>query len=404
MASIVVGAALSRRPLNGGGPWARLQWILGLRRLGFDVYVIDQLDRGSCTDAEGAVTSFERSVNLAYFRQIVEEFQLEGSAALVYDAGEAVEGATPAELLSRAAAADLLINHNGTLGLEPLLQRFRRKAYIDVDPGFTQFSGAPASGNSSLDGYDTYFTMGGNIGTKACLIPTGGIHWRPIRPPVVLDEWPSSLEGDLSRFTTVTTWRGHPFGSRQHGGRTFGLKADELLKFVELPARVEQRFEIALNLNAPKPLLPQDPYPPQLESREREDVELLRRWGWLLVDPRVAAPDPLAFRRYVRQSGGEFSAAKGIYVETRSGWFSDRTACYLASGKPVLIQNTGFDRTLPVGEGLVPFSTIEEAAAGARRIAADYDAHCAAARSIAEEYFASDEVLGRMLDEAGLAA
>jgi hypothetical protein len=399
MTSIVIGAGISRRTLNGGGVWARLQWFFGLRRLGYDVYIADQLGHGSCVDETGRVTSFERSLNLAYFREIVEAFGLSGSAALIYGDGEAVEGSTGAELLERAEAADLLINIAGKLDWEPLLKRFRRKAYVDIDPGFTQFSGTSASGGSPLEGYDRYFTTGQNVGRSDCLIPGGGIRWWPIRPPVALDQWPVSKAADAGRFTTVATWRGRPFGSLEHGGRRFGLKADEFRKFVEMPLRVEQTFEIALNLDAPKPLIPDGPYPPVLDAAAREEVDLLMRNGWRLVDPRVATPNPVAFRRYVQESGAEFSAAKGIYVETRSGWFSDRTVCYLASGKPVLVQDTGFGTFSPLGEGLVAFRTLDEAVEGARRIARDYRLHCEAARSIAERYFDSDEVLGGLLEE-----
>jgi hypothetical protein len=403
MATVLVGAGLARRPLNGGGPWARLQWLFGLRRLGFDVYLVDQLPRRSCIDATGAVAPFEGSLNLEYFRQIVEMFELHGSAGLIYGDGEAFEGASADHLIERAEGADLLINVGGKVGWEPLLRRFRRKVYVDIDPGSTQLSGGPPSGDSTLEGYDAYFTVGENIGTADCTIPTIGIEWQPLRPPIALEECPVSTAGDPDRFTTVATWRGRPFGSRDEGGQAFGVKADEFRKFAELPTQVEQSFEIALNLAAPQPLLPNGEYPPPLDPPVREDVETLRRHGWRLVDPRAAAPDPLAFRRYVQQSGGEFSAAQPIYVETRSGWFSDRTACYLASGKPVLVQDTGFGRTLPVGEGLVPFGTLEEAAAGARRIAGDYSAHCEAARTIAEQYFDSDILLSRMLDRAGIA-
>jgi hypothetical protein len=404
MTSIVVGAGLARRPLNGGGPWARLQWIYGLRRLGFDVYLIDQLGPESFVDETGAVTSFENSLNLAHFRRIVETAGLAGSAALLYGEGEAIEGATQSDLFARAEAADLLINIGGKLGWEPLLRRFRHKAYVDIDPGTTQFSGASQAGGAPLGGYDAYFTVGANIGTPGCLIPMDDLPWRPIRPPVALDHWPLSNDGDPSLLTTVATWRGRTPGSREHGSRTFGLKADEFRRFAELPDRVEQRFEIALNLHAPQPLLPDGPYPPPLDPLVQSDVELLRRHGWRLVDPRVAAPDPDAFRSYIHHSGGEFSAAQGIFVETNSGWFSDRSACYLASGKPVLVQDTGFGRTLPVGDGLVSFRTLAEAVEGARRIARDYSAHCVAARAIAEEYFDSDTVLRRLLDEADVAA
>lgn len=399
---IVLGAGLARRPMNGGGPWEKLQWVFGLQQLGFEVYVIDQISRGSCFDATGAASSFEDSLNLAYFREVVEMFGLHGRAALIYGDGEAVEGATHEELFEQAEAADLLVNFSGKIGWEPLLGRFRRRAYIDTDPGFTQFSGTPASGDSTLDGYDVYFTVGENIGHPDCAIPTAGIEWHPLRPPVVLNEWPVSSDGNPDRFTTVATWRGRPFGSQEYAGRTYGLKADEFLRFVELPLRADQTFEVALNLNAPQPLLPNGPYPPEVEPIVHGEVELLRRHQWQLVDPRVATPDPLAFQRYVQQSGAEFSAAKGIYVETRSGWFSERSACYLASGKPVLVQDTGFARSIPVGEGIVPFTTPDEAVEGARRIARDYASHCTAARTIAEDHFDSDQLLSQMLDRAGV--
>jgi hypothetical protein len=401
MASIVVGAGLARRPLNGGAPWARLQWVFGLRQLGFDVYLVDQLDRESCVDETGAIAPLEGSLNLAYFRQIVEMFGLGGRAALIYGDGDAVEGAAASELLEYAESADLLINIGGKVDWEPLLRRSRSKAFVDIDPGFTQFSGKAQSGRSPLEGYDFYFTIGQNIGSDGCTIPTNGIPWRPVRPPVALDQWPVSADGETSGFTTIAAWQGRPL-SDEHEGRRFGLKAAEFRKFAELPSLVPERFEIVLNLSAPQPLLPNDPYPPVLDQPLLEDVELLRRNGWQLVDPRIATPDPLAFRRYVQQAGSEFSAAKGIYVETGSGWFSDRSVCYLASGKPVLLQDTGFGRTLPVGEGLISFTTLEDAVEGAKRIADDYPAHCAAARAIAEEYFASDLVLGRLLEESGV--
>jgi hypothetical protein len=401
MATIVVGAGLARRPLNGGGPWARLQWVLGLRQLGFDTYLVDQIGPGSIVDTTGGVASFEDSLNLAYFRQVIEMFDLQGSAALIYGDGEAIEGATKGELMERADAASLLVNIGGKLNWEPLLSRFRRMAYIDIDPAFTQFASASASGDS-LQGYDAYFTMGQNVGTPGCPIPANGISWRPIRQPVVLNEWPTSSEGDPSRFTTVSAWRGQPVGWRELGGRTFGLKSDAFLEFVKLPDMVGQSFEVALNLQAPNPLLPEGPYPPPLDPTVQADVELMRKHGWKLVDPRIVVPDPFAFRRYVQLSGGEFSAAKPIVVQTQCGSFSDRSACYLASAKPVLLQDTGFGRTLPVGEGLVSFRTLDNAVSGAKRIANDYKAHSDAARTIAEEYFDSGVVLSRMLDEADL--
>jgi hypothetical protein len=384
--TILVSSAIANKPINGGNAWVVLSWLLGLQRLGFRVLFVEQISRDNCVDNTGAVIDFEWSANLAYFERITKRFGLGDSAALIYETGEQVHGLPYVELLEIAEAADLLVNITGHLTLEPLMTRLRRKAYLDLDPGYTQFWHASGNSGPRLEGHDFYFTVGENIGTAACSIPTGDITWRPTRQPVVLEYWPVSREGDRNRFTTVATWRG-PYGPVQYGGKTFGLKVHEFRKFIELPERVPQTFEIALDIH----------------PAEETDLRSLDRYGWGLVDPKATVPDPDAFRRYVRGSGAEFSVAQGVYIETGSGWFSDRTVRYLASGKPALVQDTGFSCSYPVGEGLVAFSTLEEATAGAKRIERDYEEHCRAARSLAEEYFDSDKVLGRFIEEVGLA-
>lgn len=385
MATVVVSGAIANRYLKGGEAWHRLSWILGLKRLGFRVFLVEQISRETCVDAAGAVTAFQDSVNLAYFRHIMEQFGLSDSAALIYENGEQTYGLTIGELFDLAGDADLLLNISGHLTLDPLKARLHRKVYIDEDPGFTQFWHAASDTGPRFDGHDFYFTIGENIGTLDCPIPAGDIHWRRTRPFVVLEHWPVSDNGARDRFTTVAGWRG-PYGPIQHGDRIFGLKVHEFRKFIELPGRLQQTFEIALDIH----------------PADGKDLTLLRHYGWQIVDPRVAAPDPVAFRRYVQTSGAEFSVAKGIYVETESGWFSDRTVRYLASGKPALVQDTGFSRNYPVGEGLVAFRTLEQAIDGAQRIARDYDKHCYVARALAEAYFDSDKVLGRLIDEVGI--
>jgi hypothetical protein len=205
---------------------------------------------------------------------------------------------------------------------------------------------------------------------------------------VVLHDWPVVEGTDPGRFTTVASWRG-AYGPLQFGGRTFGVKAHEFRKFAEVPTRLRgtgQTFEIALDIH----------------PADGKDRDLLAAHGWRLVRPRAAVSGPDEFRRYVRESGAEFSAAQGVYVHTNSGWFSDRTVRYLASGKPALVQETGFSRNLPVGEGLVPFTTVEEAVEGARRIAGDYRGHTESARALAESHFDSDKVLGEFLEVAGV--
>jgi hypothetical protein len=310
---------------------------------------------------------------------------MEKAASLICDEGKQVEGLPYADVLQIARSAQLLVNISGHLTLEPILDAVRRKAYFDEDPGFTQFWCAQGLKGIPPEDHDFHFTVGQNIGTSGCSIPTCGLRWRRQPRFVVLDQWPVCTEGDPNRFTTVGAWRG-PYGPIEHDGRIFGLKVHEFRKVMALPRRATQTFEIALSI-----------YP-----ADRLDLEAMQSSGWHIVNPPEVASDPLAFRHYVQTSGAEFSVAQGIYVETQCGWVSDRTVQYLASGKPALVQDTGFSRNYPVGEGLVAFRTIDEAVAGAEAIARDYPRHARAARWIAEEHFDSDRVLSRLFDQMGL--
>jgi hypothetical protein len=206
-----------------------------------------------------------------------------------------------------------------------------------------------------------------------------------VRQPVVLREWSAVPAPDTRRFTTVASWRG-PYGRVTAGDTTFGVKAHEFRAFITLPAVAGGAFEIALDIDAS-------------DTRDRAQ---LREHGWTVADPRTVAATPLAFRDYVRGSSAEFSVAQGIYVNTASGWFSDRTVRYLASGRPALVQDTGFSRTLPTGRGLIAFRTLGEAADGARRLLDDYATHARAARALAEEHFDCRVVLPPVLRAVGV--
>jgi hypothetical protein len=380
---IVVSGALANKYLNGGEAWVRLSWVLGLQRLGCAVHFIEQIAPEQCVDSAGTVAPFEQSMNLRYFVNVTRAFGLEQSAALVYGDGTETSGPSLGELESVAADADLLINISGHLRLDWLMNRLRRKAYVDLDPGFTQLWHAAGNTGAGLAGHDTFFTVGESIGTPECRIPTDGIHWRPVRPPVVLDEWPRATEGDPNRFTTIASWRG-AYGPIEFEGETLGLKVHEFRKVIGLPGEVDVDFEIALDIH----------------PGDAKDLDALHEHGWRTVDPKVTVPDPESFRRYVQGSGAEFSVAQAIYVRGKVGWFSDRTVRYLASGKPALIQDTGFRRHYPETEGVVAFDTPEEAAEGARRISASYEDHSQAARDLAERYFDSDKVLADFLEQA----
>jgi hypothetical protein len=368
VAVAVVAGAMANKPGSGGEAWVRLSYVSALRRLGWTVHFIEQIAPPACD---------ERAV--AYFDAV---FAAHGDAAtsmLVGASGELLHGGAgePREI---AAEADLLLNISGNLTARSVLACFRRRAFLDIDPGFTQIW--YADGALEIPPHDVHFTIAENIGRAGCSIPTAGIEWRTTRPPVVLDQWPVARV-EQRRFTTVATWRG-PYGRVEHDGRAYGVKLDEFRKVLPLPRRCRQTFELALDIHAD----------------EVRDLAALREHGWRLADPRSVAGDPGRFRGYVRDSGAEFSVAQGIYVDTGSGWFSDRTTRYLASGKPALVQDTGFSGRLPTGQGLVTFRTLDEAATGADAIAADYELHARAARAIAEDHFDSDAVVGKLLEDA----
>jgi hypothetical protein len=377
MKTILVSGALGNKPHNGGNAWTRLSWVRGFKRLGFDVLFVEQLARGA-----------DVGECAGYFRTVMGSFRLAESSTLLDVEGTRVEGVPADRVADAARSAEMLFNISGHLNLEAIRRGPRLRVYFDDDPGYTQFWHAQGHAGPGLEGHDLYYTVGLNVGAPDCPIPTGGLPWRHARPPVVLEDWPAAPpvapRGRL-RFTTVASWRG-PYGPVNFGGRTYGQKVHEFRKCIDLPRRAAAEFELALDIH----------------PAEVNDLALLLDNGWRLTDPKQVAATPEAFRQFVQASSAEFSVAQGVYVDPRSGWFSDRTTRYLASGRPALVQETGFSAHLGRGEGLVPFSDAEGAAEGARRIEADYAGHCAAARAVAERQFDSDRVLGRLLDELGV--
>jgi hypothetical protein len=373
MTVVVVAGALANKPGQAGEAWVKLSWARGLQQLGIDVWFVEQLAESMAGD--------ERAP--AWFRGVAERFDLAERSALL-QGGESIVGPSVDELAGVAAEATL-VNISGHLTFPRLFESFRRRVMVDIDPGFTQFWYEEGLDGANVAGHDVYFTIGERIGRDDCPIPTAGIDWLPVRQPVVLEDWPLIEVGEGDRFTTIATWRG-PFGPVEHGGRRYGLKVHEFRKFVELPRRSPHGFEIALDYH----------------PGDQGDVDSLLEHGWRIADPKVVAGDPEAMRAYVQGSSAEFSAAQGMYVDTACGWFSDRSVRYLASGKPVLVQDTGFSDTLPVGQGLVAFTTLEQAVLGAEAIVDRYSEHCAAARKLAEEHFESEHVLGPFCEQAGI--
>lgn len=383
MTTILVSGGVANKHLHGGSAWVRMSWAEGLRSLGFDVLFVEQLDERHAVDAAGRPAAIGDSANAAVFEAAMEAFGFTGSSALLGSDGTSVRGLSREEILDRAAGAELLVNVSGHLRQPELLALARQRVFVDLDPGYTQVW-MEQGHDVGTSGHDMYFTVGANVGTDRCAIPDGGVRWRPIRQPVVLERWPV-VEGGFTRFTTVASWRG-AYGPIAWNGREYGVKAHEFRRFADVPRRAGLPFEVVLDMHA----------------ADEGDAVRLRDGGWATMRPETTAGTG-AFARYVQGSGAEFSAAQGIYVHTRSGWCSDRTVRYLASGRPAIVQDTGQADTLPVGEGLLTFSTPEEAIARAQELVADHARHCAAARRLAEDHFAPGRALAPLLEAAGVA-
>lgn len=356
---------------RGGHAMHVLQILEGLRRLGHDVLFLEFLTEAPAPEA---VAAFAATLG-------------DRPGALLDAAtGESFSGVSRTAVASFADRADALISLAAHYRREPwpLLEAVRPRILIEQDPGYTQLWAADGEPQEIFGEHDLHFTVGANVGTARSPIPTGGIEWHTLLPPVVLDWWPASGPLERDRFTTIGAWR--DYGYLELDGETFGPKGEEFLKFIDLPRLAGEKLELTLAID------PEDP-----------DRELLLDHGWRLEDPSLVST-PGRFHAYVAGSVGEFSCAKGGYVGTRSGWFSDRSACYLAAGRPVVLQSTGFEDVLPVGEGVFAVRDVDEAAAAIAEVRGDYFRHARAARELASEFFDAERLLASMLEQSGLPA
>jgi hypothetical protein len=375
MKKIIVTSAWGAGYLEGGGmQWLNLHYIAGLRALGYEVFWLDVLG----PPKKGAQRSLNAMVD--GFRVQCEQFGLGDQWAILYDNNK-VFGMTERSLQSLCGDTALLINLCGALKNDDLLRRLQRRAYFDLDPGFTHIWAQ--DWDMDLSKHNLFFTVGLNVGQPEFSIPLRGIDWQTYMPPIALEYWPAQTGTNAANFTTIGQWRGQYAVWKDE---IYGPKSEEFLKFVELPRKSPQAIELALLIH----------------ETETDDLAALRRNNWRLVHPHEAAGGRDGFRSYIQGSRAEFSVAKQGYVKTQSGWLSDRTACYLASGRPVLVQDTGFGKHLPTGKGLLTFTTLEEAVQGIESINADYVVHSVAARKLAEEKFAAPKVLQSILDRAGV--
>ncbi len=376
---VVVLGYLVRGPL-GGLAWHHLQYVAGFARLGHDVHFVeDSGDRPACYDPVRNVTDADPRYGLRFARRAFDRLGL-GDRWAYYDAhggGWTGPAAGRAEAVCRAA--DVVVNVSAVNPLRPWLEEAPVRVLVDTDPVFVQLRHLRDPQARGLAARHTaFFTFGTNAG-RAPVLPDDGFAWRPTRQPVVLDLWPVTPPPRVGRFTTVMQWES--YGAEDRDGVRYGMKDESFRPYLELPARVDVPLELAVG----------SPSAPR---------ELLRRHGWRVRDPRPPTRDPWTYQRYLRRSRGEFSVAKHGYVVARCGWFSERSAGYLASGRPVVVQDTGFSAWLPVGEGVLAFSAPEEAAAALEEVGARYRAHCRAARELVAAHFDSDRVLADLLAAA----
>jgi hypothetical protein len=376
---VLVSGRIASTPHQGGATWAVLQYLLGLRELGHDVWFVEAI---SAAQLQPRGAQVGRSANAMYAARTLASVGFGGRWALLVEGTNHTAGLPYASLAS--GRFDVHVNLSGCLRDPELTARIPVRIYVDLDPAFTQVWHAVDGHDLGLDGHTHFATVGSGIDTSECPVPSGGIRWQHTVPPVVLSRWTAGAEITRPAMTTVANWRS--YGSTEFDGVAYGQRAHSFRAFFDLPRAAPVALAPAL----------------AIDPGETDDLAALARGGWDLVDPAAVAGTPGAYREFVRSSAGELAIAKSGYVASRSGWFSDRSACYLASGRPVVAQDTGFGRRLPTGEGLLAFSTPAEAVDALEQVGAEYARHAAAARRIAADELDSSRVLEHLLACAGV--
>jgi len=380
MVTVVISTRRVVKFLDGGGHfWVYMQYVQGLHQLGCEVYWLERFHSSGDQACDALV--------LSTFVKRMERYGLAGKLMLYAshqqsgDSGQPTYlGMTQHEAEAIVRRADLLLNFDYSIDAA-LLSCFRRTAVVDIDPGLLQFWMATCQ--LLVPPHDVYLTTGETVGTPSALFPDGGCPWVHIRPPVCLERWPYVHDPRCEAFTTVSSWWGDEW-------ITDGMEVYEnnkrvsFLEFTELPRQTSQRLELALFFG----------------KGDAQDLCLFESHGWRIRHSREVAGTPESYQAYIQRSRGEFSCAKPSCMKFLNAWISDRTLCYLASGKPVVVQHTGPSSFLPNGEGMFRFATLEEAAEALAAINRDYERHCRAARALAEAYFDAKQVLRAILNVA----
>jgi hypothetical protein len=381
----IVAGAVAQRPAVAGHAWVFINWVLGLRSLGFHVVFVDRLEHNMLERGEPA----ESSAQWHWVQAVMGGGRVADNVALLIDGGRRSLGLDRSTLLELCRRADVLFNVMGYLDDAELMDVFDApKVFVDIDPGFPQIWHALGLCDV-LTGHDAFVTVGLAVGGRSSCVPTAGRRWITTPPPVSLQAWPeapSAAEDARPLISEIATWRG-PEGPLTYEGTTFGLRVHEFRHFAALPRRAPALdFRLALDI----------------DPGDAADSSMLEAGGWMLQDPRAKAGTVMDYRRFIAQSDAEFSVAKQMYVRSRGGWFSDRSACYLATGRPVVAQETGYSSHLPTGIGLIPFADPDEALDALREVTGDPVRHRKAARHLAEECFDARAVLHRLTKTIGV--
>lgn len=379
---IVVTGYILRWPL-GGNAWPYLQYVLGLARMGHEVYYVEESGESPycCYDVDTGESNSDPSYGLRFTSAAFDSVGL-GSSWAYYDAHQDEwHGPCASQILGVCRSADLLLRLPAIADfLRPWLAEIPVRALIDTDPVFTQLRHLrDPEALSDARRYNAWFSFGENIFRGTAQVPDDGLPWRATRQPVVLDAWKVTPGQPAARFTSVLKWESYRDGHCD--GVHYGMKAESFAPYMDLPQSVSVALELAVGGDTT----------PKAELKEN---------GWVVQNPVEVTRDLWSYQDYIRRSTAEFSIAKSGYVVSRSGWFSERSAVYLASGRPVVAQDTGFGDWLETGSGIVGFATPKQAITAIEEINTRYAFHCNAARELATEYFDATKVLAALIDSA----
>ncbi|MBD2247166.1 hypothetical protein [Nostoc sp. FACHB-888] len=384
MARIVVCGYMIRHPV-AGNLLAYFHYVLGLHNLGHEVLYLEESGwTESCYNPINHNYNDDPGFGLHAVQTLINTYGVNATVCYVNRDTGTVYGADWQEIKQMLKTADLLLNIGGVCWLPEFLL-CKHRVLIDMDPFFTQIGTFAAEGRNE---YHAYFSYGVNIGQPNCGIPSDGIKWLPTVPPVVPEIWnPILIPKDSCEervdlpFTTIANW--NAYGGVTYKGEHYGQKDQEFMRLLELPSYCSQKLELAL---AGK------------DAEIAEVAKSLQAAGWLIRDGKEISANLSTYITYLTGSRGEFSVAKQAYVKTRSGWFSDRTVCYLAAGRPAILQDTGFSDWLPTGQGVLAFSCLQSAVSCIERVNTNYQAHCQAAVELAEQFFSYKVVLPKLLE------